>query len=113
MVITDLVDRDANTLKSRARPFSRLARNLGSSASVFSRLIGTVAAVVLAVADKRLVDALGVVALEVVSLTIDSAAARRLVGLVLAIDSAVAFPTDRDADTRSLTPRKESNIDCS
>ena len=97
-------------MKSRTSPFSRLAGNLGSSAGVFSRLVGTVAAVVFAVADERLVDALGVVALEVVGLTVDSAAARRLVGLVRAVDGAVALPADWDAEAGSLTPRRESNV---
>ena len=106
MVITDLVDGDADTLKSGARPFSRLARKLWSCASLFSRLVGTIAAVVFAVADERLVDTLGVVTLEVVGLAVDGAAARWLVRLVLAVDSAVALPADRDADAGCLAPER-------
>jgi hypothetical protein len=103
MIIADLVNGDADALKTGAGPFSGLARNLGSSAGVFAGFVGSVAAVVFAVADERLVNALGVVALEVVGLAVDGAAARRLVRLVLAVDGAVALPTDRDADAGSLT----------
>ena len=55
-------------------------------------LVRVVAAVVRAVADKRLVDALGVVALEVVVLTVDDSASLGLVALILAIRGAVAVP---------------------
>jgi hypothetical protein len=79
MIIANLVDRDANTLKSGTRPLARLAGNLWSSASVFRRFVRSVAAVVFTVTDERLVNAFGVVALEVVRLAVDRAAARRLV----------------------------------
>jgi len=99
MIIANLVDRDANTLKPGTRPLAGLARNLWSSASVFRRFVGSVAAVVFTVADERLVNAFRVVALEVVRLAVDRAAARRLVRLVLTVDGAVALPADRYADS--------------
>jgi len=95
VIITNLIDRNANTLKARTGPLSRLARDFGSSASVFGGLVTAVAAVVLAVTDEGLVNALRVVALEVVGLAVDNAATGGLVGFVRTIDSAVAFPTDR------------------
>ncbi len=62
---------------------------------MFGGLVTAVAAVVLAVTDEGLVNALRVVALEVVGLAVDNAATGGLVGFVRTIDSAVAFPTDR------------------
>jgi hypothetical protein len=99
MIIANLVDRDANTLKPGTRPLAGLAGNLWSSASVFRRFVRSVTAVVFTVADERLVNAFRVVALEVVRLAVDRAAARRLVRLVLTVDGAVALPADRNADS--------------
>jgi len=102
VVVADHVGGDAHALEAGAGPLAGLARDLGRAAGVFRRLVGAVAAVVLAVADERLVDAVAVVTLEVVGLAVDAATARRLVGLVLAVDGAVALPADRDADAGSL-----------
>ena len=55
-------------------------------------LVRVIAAVVGAVADEGFVDALGVVALEVVGLAVNDAARLGLVALVLAVRGAVAVP---------------------
>ena len=55
-------------------------------------LVRVIAAVVGAVADEGFVDALGVVALEVVGLAVNDAARLGLVTLVLAVRGAVAVP---------------------
>ena len=107
MIITNLIDGNANALKAGTGPLAGLARDLGSATSVFGGLVTTVAAIIFAVTDEGLVDALGVVALEVVGLAVDDAATRRLVGFVWTVNRAVAFPADRDTATRCLTSGNE------
>ena len=72
-------------------------RGTGVSAWV---LIRAVTAVVLAIADVRLEDTMGILALEVAWLTVDLAARRRLVRLVVAVRCAIAIPGLGNADTR-------------
>jgi hypothetical protein len=96
VIITNLIDWNANALKTGTGPLAGLARDFGSAASVFGGLVTAIAAVVFAVTDKGLVDALGVVALEVVGLAVDDAATWRLVGFVRAVNRAVTLPTNRD-----------------
>jgi hypothetical protein len=103
MIITNFVDGNANALKTRTLPLSRLARNLWSSASMFGGFVTSVSTIVLSVTDERFVNALFVVALEVVGLAVDSAAGGGLVGLVLTVDSAVTMPAGWDADSGRLT----------
>ena len=83
-------------MKAGTGPLAGLARDLGSAASVFGGLVTAVAAIVFAVTDKGLVDALGVVALEVVGLAVDDAATGGLVGFVRTVNRTVAFPSNRD-----------------
>ena len=83
----------ANARDTGALPLPRLAHHLGRGAGVLRRLVRVVAAVVRAVADEGLVDALRVVALEVVVLTVDDSARLGLVALVLAVGGAVAVPS--------------------
>ena len=67
---------------------------------MFHGFVRVVSAIVLAITHKRFVNALGVVALEVVLLTADAAAGGRLVRLVLAVGGAVAVPGLGDANSR-------------
>ena len=82
----------ANARDTGALPLPRLAHHLGRGAGVLRRLVRVVAAVVRPVADEGLVDALRVVALEVVVLTVDDSARLGLVTFVLAVRGAVAVP---------------------
>ena len=106
MIITDLVNRNANALKTRTGPFSRLTGDLGSPASMFSRFIAAITTIILPVTNKGLVDALGVVALEVVGLAVNNPAAGRFVRFVLTVGSPVAVPADGDANAGGLTSEK-------
>ena len=84
-IIADLLNLDAPAFDPWALPGAGGAGGGRGAARVLQSLVGSVAAVVSAVAHEALVDALGVVTLEVVLSAIDGAAGGRLVAGVLAV----------------------------
>lgn len=77
---------------------SRRTNHFRSPTGVLEALVRVVAAVVGPVADKALVDALGVVALEVILLAVDGATGLGLVAAILAVTGAVTVPGLGDAN---------------
>lgn len=76
-----------------------LERRPGAGVSII--FIRSITAVILPVANHRVDDATGIVALEIIFAAIDLAAGVWLVRSVFTIFSAVAMPRPRDADTRA------------
>jgi hypothetical protein len=97
ITITDLININAHPFKIRALPFSRRASDRRRLTTMLGRLVRSVTAIVFTIADKAFVNALFVVALEVIVGAVHRAAGAGLVRVVFAVRGAVAVPAGRDA----------------